>query len=235
MTRPAAAATPLPPEFFHELTAINLHRSAWLIRAGLLFTAATLALAYLGATLPLGIGGPVLMVDLLSAAAVLALGRVVGRLPPASPMRPLFVFGVIVCFLGYMDIYYLSQARVAGTDNPNYVIGVVLTGALFLLPPRLSIPLFTANHAQRSSSASAARLRTSIATSSTTAPAFPRSGAPGFLRNSPAPISCRMTKRAAALASTSSPALWRTWGDGHPARASSHDLPRHFPHRRRLP
>lgn len=130
-------------EFRREAVAINLARIPWLLAVSLglaLWAVVGLAGDEAAGSLRLA-----LLLDMACAALFLALGRPVRRLPAASPWRVAYVWAAVVGALAFMDGYYFLVGRAYG-QSPAYILGVVTAGAVFLLPPRLFLPLLLANH-----------------------------------------------------------------------------------------
>lgn len=86
-----------------------------------------------------------LAVDLLSAAGFLAVLPWVRRRPPGSALPAAYMWVTVVLALAYMDGYFLLVGRSFGA-NPVYILGVVMAATVFLLPPRLFLPLLVLNH-----------------------------------------------------------------------------------------
>lgn len=129
--------------FAREAIDINIRRIPWLLAASMMLALWPLAsfwgdpgLAWLRT---------ILLVDLASAALILALNVPVRRLPRGSRWRDAYVWTAVVLALAYMDGYYFLVVRAFG-QNPSYILGVVLAATFFLLPPRHFLPLLLANH-----------------------------------------------------------------------------------------
>lgn len=136
----------LSVDFRQELTALNLRRAVWLIAAGIVFTIIGIVFTRLNPE-PWTIKVQwVLWIDLASAFLVLALNYKIQALPHDSRVRPTFVLTLAVAFLAFMDAYYFVIFPVAG-QNPNYLLGVIITSALFLFRPAIFLPLLLGNHA----------------------------------------------------------------------------------------
>lgn len=130
-------------DFALEAIDINLRRIPWLLAASMLLTLWPISAYWHDpAMLELRL---VLIVDLISAGAFLALNATVRRSAAALPWRAAYVWAAVVLALGYMDGYYFLVARSFGA-SPVYILGVVTASTVFLLPPRWFLPLLIANH-----------------------------------------------------------------------------------------
>lgn len=132
-----------PASFEQEATDINLRRIPWLLAASMIL--ALWPLASFWSDREMAWLKTVLLVDLVSAALFLALNFPVRRQPRGSGWRSAYVWVTVVLALAYMDGYYFLVARSFG-QNPSYILGVIMTAAFFLLPPRRFLPLLLANH-----------------------------------------------------------------------------------------
>lgn len=129
--------------FEREAIDVNLRRIPWLLVASMVLALWPLAsfwhaseMAWLRITL---------FFDLASAGLFLALNVPVRRLPRSSLWRDVYVWTAVVLALGYMDGYYFLVTHSFG-QNPAYILGVIMTATLFLLPPPRFLPLLVANH-----------------------------------------------------------------------------------------
>lgn len=135
----------LPAEFLYELTALNLRRAVWLLVAGIVFTVIGIIFTRLSFEPWTTAVQWVLWVDLASALAVLVLNHKIQHQPRESRIRPAFVLVLAIAFIAFMDAYYFVIFPVAG-QNPNYLLGVIITSALFLFRPAIFLPLLLGNH-----------------------------------------------------------------------------------------
>jgi signal transduction histidine kinase len=129
--------------FAREIIEINLRRIPWLLGASVLL--AIWPIARYWRDVSTDWLRSVLIVDLLSAGVFLALNPWVRRQAAGSPWRSLYVWAAVVLALGYMDGYYFLAGRAFG-QNPIYILGVIMTATVFLLPARQFLPLLVANH-----------------------------------------------------------------------------------------
>lgn len=127
-------------DFQREIVRITLGRIPWLL--ALAMALAAWAVAALWRQPGAGWLRLVLAVDLLSAGLLLGLVR---RLRPTSRWAAIGVWSTVVLALGFMDAYYFLVAGAFG-QNPVYILGTVLAGTFFLLPPRGFLPLLAGNH-----------------------------------------------------------------------------------------
>jgi signal transduction histidine kinase len=129
--------------FEQEAIDINVRRIPWLLTASMIL--ALWPLASFWSDREMAWLKTILLVDLASAALFLALNYSVRRLPRGSGWRSAYVWTAVILALAYMDGYYFLVARSFG-QNPSYILGVIMTAAFFLLPPRRFLPLLLANH-----------------------------------------------------------------------------------------
>lgn len=132
-----------PDDFAREIIDVNLRRIPWLLVASMLLSLWPVS-AYWQDDAMDGLR-LVLIVDLVSAGLFLALNGVVRRLPEESPWRAAYVWTAVVLALAYMDGYHFLVERSFGA-SPVYILGVIMAGTVFLLPPRRFLPLLVANH-----------------------------------------------------------------------------------------
>lgn len=130
-------------DFAREVIDINLRRIPWLLVASMVLALWPIAGFWHDAAMAWLRW--VLIADLMSAGLFLALGRWVRRQPTASPWRSLYVWAAVVLALAYMDGYYFLIDRSFG-QNPIYILGVIMAGTVFVLPPWQFLPLLVANH-----------------------------------------------------------------------------------------
>ncbi|MFZ5782686.1 MAG: sensor histidine kinase [Pseudomonadota bacterium] len=130
-------------DFACELIDVNLRRIPWLLVASMPLSLWPLAAYWKDVAM----GGLrlVLIADLVSAGLFLALNGVVRRLPGESPWRAAYVWTAVVLALAYMDGYHFLVERSFGA-SPVYILGVIMAGTIFLLPPRRFLPLLVGNH-----------------------------------------------------------------------------------------
>lgn len=129
--------------FAREVVDINLRRIPWLLVASMLL--ALWPIAGFWNDVSTDWLRWVLIIDLLSAGLFLALNLWVRRRPPDSSWRWLYVWTAVFLALAYMDGYYFLVGRSFG-QNPVYILGVIMAGTVFLLPPRQFLPLLVLNH-----------------------------------------------------------------------------------------
>lgn len=130
-------------DFAREVIDINLGRIPWLLVASMVLALWPIAGFWHDATMAWLRW--VLIVDLMSAGLFLALNPWVRRQPAASPWRSRYVWTAVVLALAYMDGYYFLIGRSFG-QNPVYILGVIMAGTVFVLPPRQFLPLLVVNH-----------------------------------------------------------------------------------------
>ncbi|MBY0320687.1 MAG: HAMP domain-containing histidine kinase [Reyranella sp.] len=129
--------------FEQEAIDVNLRRIPWLLGATMIL--ALWPIASFWSDREMAWLKTVLVFDLASAALFLALNIPARRQPRESGWRSAYVWLTVVLALAYMDGYYFLIARSFG-QNPSYILGVIMTAAFFLLPPRRFLPLLLANH-----------------------------------------------------------------------------------------
>ena len=141
MNRPTAEER---AEFIRRITAINLERIWWMCLTCINLSAALFA----GNSLFLE-HNPVLgaeSFDLLLTFGVLVLTWQARRKKlPLAWCRP-FVVIVFILMLATMDFYFFAALPAFG-HNSSYVLGVVVTGVLFLLPMEVFLAVVLLNHA----------------------------------------------------------------------------------------
>lgn len=130
-------------DFRREVAAVNLRRIPWLLIASMLLSLWPISMLW---------HDPsfiwlrwALVVDMASAGLLLALNFRMRRLPPDSLWPSAYIWAVVFLALAYMDGYYFLVGQSFGA-NPIYILGVVTTATMFLLPPRRFLPLLFVNH-----------------------------------------------------------------------------------------
>lgn len=129
--------------FPREVIDINLRRIPWLLVVSMAL--AVWPLAAFWHDPELAALRTVLLVDLVGAGLFLALNIPVRCLSKDSRWRDAYVWVTVVLALAFMDVYYFTAAGSFGT-TPLYILGTVLAGTLFLLPPGSFLPVLAVNH-----------------------------------------------------------------------------------------
>lgn len=84
--------------------------------------------------------------DLILSAFFIALIWKVRAMPQGSRWRSLAVWSYLLLMIIVMDVYYFAALPVVG-HTACYVVGVLTTGVLLLLPSRVFLPVLLLNHA----------------------------------------------------------------------------------------
>ncbi|MDP1962128.1 MAG: HAMP domain-containing sensor histidine kinase [Reyranella sp.] len=130
-------------DFRREVVAVNLRRIPWLLVASMLLALWPISMLWHDASSSWLRWA--LIVDTASAGLLLALNFRMRRLSPDSPWPSVYIWTVAFLALAYMDGYYFLVGQSFGA-NPIYILGVVTTATMFLLPPQRFLPLLFANH-----------------------------------------------------------------------------------------
>lgn len=134
-----------PPAFAELVAGINLRRIWWLLAACLVLEVVVFAMQFKLTALQQPGLRTVLLADLISTIAVLALTSWIRRRPPALRIQQGFVIAVVCALLAIMDYYFFAMFRPSGATS-LYVIGVMCAGMLFLLPPRIFCAILGTHH-----------------------------------------------------------------------------------------
>lgn len=131
-------------EFLDELTTVNLRRQWIVTLVSTALAAATLVLEL--ATSGWSNSSRVGTTDVSFSFGVMAGLFWMRRRPRTGRWPRMVIAALAVMWLISLDSYYFT-AFAAGTHNASYAIGVMCVALLFLLPPRVILPLFALNHA----------------------------------------------------------------------------------------
>ncbi|MEO8204916.1 MAG: HAMP domain-containing sensor histidine kinase [Chthoniobacterales bacterium] len=130
------------PHSREEITAINLRRILILLGLGFVLTLVIEVTSLLLTSpshevmLESGTLGVILLFIILNYR--------VENLPPSSPWRLIYTGAFLLLLFVYIDACALLLQDTAFTAT--YILGVILAGALLLLPPRIFFPLLILNH-----------------------------------------------------------------------------------------
>lgn len=130
--------------FVDEVTNSNVNRLWWLSISTILISYGVFFFNYFWVNRPAMT--PVGFSDIILSPVMIALLWLARRTPAPTPWKRALVPFYVVLMLVVMDGYFFSSLPLVG-HNSSYVLGVMATAVLILLPPALFLSLIFANHA----------------------------------------------------------------------------------------
>lgn len=142
---PSLLPSETSPEFRAELASTNLNRIRWFQ----VFCLGAAAAFFLHSAFDRNLWDTGILthaaIDFLIILFMLAITLAVLKQPPSSPWRERNVWFATAVLMAGLQAWYFFSLPTFG-QNPNYILGVITSGALVLLPPRIFWSMLVINH-----------------------------------------------------------------------------------------